>query len=81
MWDSVPVALKRLKTESDMVEFEHEVKILRTLRHPNIIQYYGIYIDEANLKYIMMEYLPFGSLLGLVRMKKHELNTYTLSYM
>jgi serine/threonine protein kinase len=38
-----------------------EVKILRKVRHPNIIRYYTSFYDNSNL-YIIMEYAENGDL-------------------
>lgn len=33
----------------------------RSLSHPNIVTYLGFYQDKQDRKYIVMEYLPLGS--------------------
>ena len=43
-----------------------EVDILRSLRHRNIVQYYGASMDNATI-YIFMEYVSGGSLQSLLK--------------
>ena len=38
-----------------------EVQILKKLDHPNIIKYFGSFVEEASL-YIVMEYAEGGDL-------------------
>jgi len=61
MWQGTThVALKRLHDDK-VNEFKAEEKILTKLQHTNIVQYLGVYNKNAE-KYIVMEYLPLGSL-------------------
>ncbi len=71
-----PVALKKLKNEEHVREFEKEAGILqfvddffsylifRSLSNYNIVQFFGIYRDAQD-KYIVTEYLSKGSLTDL----------------
>lgn len=55
------VALKKLKNEEQIKEFEKEVSILRQLAHKNIVQYFGLFVDEKEEKYMVTEYMNKGS--------------------
>jgi len=61
LWKGREVALKTLKGE-DQKSFQNEAKMLQKLRHPNIVEYYGIFAGDSGELYIVMEYLPLGSL-------------------
>eukprot|EP00588_Corethron_pennatum_P031999 CAMPEP_0194346358 /NCGR_PEP_ID=MMETSP0171-20130528/105381_1 /TAXON_ID=218684 /ORGANISM="Corethron pennatum, Strain L29A3" /LENGTH=266 /DNA_ID=CAMNT_0039113469 /DNA_START=416 /DNA_END=1213 /DNA_ORIENTATION=- len=52
----------RMKTESEQKHFRNELKIMRSLHHPNIIKLNG-YFKESNKHYLVMEYIPGGDLL------------------
>ena len=39
----------------------NEVKLLSTLKHPNIIGYYGSFFDDKSCFNILMEYADGGS--------------------
>ena len=62
------------KTEIDpqykamMDQFYMEIKTLRSLRHPNIIQLYDVYISESKI-YIVMELMTGGELFDYVVQK------------
>jgi len=61
------VALKMLRIEDEMKkEFEAEASILKSLHHPHIVAFLGIY-EENGVKYICTEFLPEGSLESLLR--------------
>jgi len=58
------VALKKLSNPSSVNsarEFEAEMKVLRNLRHPNVILLYGLYMEDK-VPYICMEFCNGGSL-------------------
>ena len=73
-WNGCEVAVKTLKTESvesvHSEEFEKEAALLSTLRHPNIVNLYGVSISDTR-KYMVVEYLPKGSLDKLILNCKH----------
>ena len=48
-----------------------EIKILRSLDHPNIVKYFETYEDE-NLIHIVMEYIPGQNLLDLLTSRKKK---------
>jgi NarL family two-component system response regulator LiaR len=67
-----PVAIKVLRPEilleaPDLVErFRREGEALRELNHPNIVKVLAAF-EEAGQSYIVMEYVPGGSLADLLR--------------
>jgi hypothetical protein len=46
----------------------------RTLIHPNVVQFLGIYTSSSNEKFLITEYLKLGSLNNLLAEKKHTFN-------
>ena len=66
------IAVKELTLAQDcevsdtLEQVQREVNVLRSLEHPNIIQYYGCRISPQSV-YIFMEYATGGSLTSLVR--------------
>ena len=42
------VALKRLKSSQHLEKFLQEVMMLRSLSHPNIVQFLGVYVDTKH---------------------------------
>ncbi|KAL0486427.1 serine/threonine-protein kinase [Acrasis kona] len=53
------VAVKKMKSDNDNVEFENEVRTLIALRHPNIVLFMGAYLAEDH-KIIMTELMSFS---------------------
>jgi serine/threonine protein kinase len=55
--------LEKIKIAStdDLSRVRREIKILKNLRHPNIIQLYEIIEDKENI-YLIMEYASQGEL-------------------
>eukprot|EP00252_Welwitschia_mirabilis_P011049 TRINITY_DN2486_c0_g1_i10.p1 TRINITY_DN2486_c0_g1~~TRINITY_DN2486_c0_g1_i10.p1 ORF type:complete len:414 (-),score=77.09 TRINITY_DN2486_c0_g1_i10:208-1449(-) len=65
-WRGTPVAVKRItpslsKDKSVIKDFIHEVNLLVTLRHPNIIQFLGAVTKQQPLM-LVTEYLSGGDL-------------------
>lgn len=61
----VIVAVKKLKEydANSVSEFEREVKVLKVLRHPNIVLWMGMHHSSQDRRlWIITEYLPNGSL-------------------
>lgn len=46
---------------------QSEIQLLSRLQHPNIIQYLGLFVDDAEVPYIVTEYMDEGSLLDYLR--------------
>jgi len=73
VWRGITVACKfvydkSFRKKSDLELFEQEVNILSSLRHPNIILYMGVCLDNnRHQKIIVMEYMEKGSLHELLR--------------
>ena len=68
---TVPVAVKMIKSEEDTVEsdFLREASVMRTLRHPKLVQLFGVYICTKELLlnfYIIAEFMKHDSLLDFL---------------
>lgn len=65
------IALKSLDVslEQNLVTVEHEIRMMRSCSHPNIVQYYGSYIWEGSL-WVCMEYMDGGSLTEMISICK-----------
>ncbi|KAG2370865.1 hypothetical protein C9374_013776 [Naegleria lovaniensis] len=79
-WNGNKVALKSLKSTglagdegngdlSEDDEFEKEAAVLGSMRHPNIVQFFGVILAGKN-KYMVVEYLEKGSLDKLIHASK-----------
>ncbi|KAL9641429.1 hypothetical protein ABK040_013358 [Willaertia magna] len=58
-WGDNSIAIKSIKiSDEDEAndEFEREVSLLSSLRHPNVVSFYGVSITETS-KYMVIEYL------------------------
>eukprot|EP01118_Nematostelium_gracile_P008547 TRINITY_DN2831_c0_g1_i3.p1 TRINITY_DN2831_c0_g1~~TRINITY_DN2831_c0_g1_i3.p1 ORF type:complete len:664 (-),score=133.62 TRINITY_DN2831_c0_g1_i3:48-2039(-) len=56
------VALKTVKDKKGLESFLNESKMLSKLHHSNIVQYMGAFVDSNGTAFMVMEYLPLGSL-------------------
>ncbi|XP_060536177.1 uncharacterized protein LOC132708084 [Cylas formicarius] len=69
------VAVKRLKssTESSLClqDFEREIEIMKTLRHPNIVEILGVLRNPEIA--LVMEYVQHGSLQSFLKINKETL--------
>ncbi|KZC14013.1 Tyrosine-protein kinase JAK2 [Dufourea novaeangliae] len=68
------VAVKKLKTralEADIQDFEREIAIMKTLKHPNVVEILGV-ISEPEVC-LVMEYVKHGSLQSYLAIHKQEL--------
>ncbi|KAK6014207.1 hypothetical protein OSTOST_20439, partial [Ostertagia ostertagi] len=65
----------QLKTEQTEIskakikEMMHEARLMRELRHPNVVRIYGVALLELPL-YIILEYVPGGALDAYLRKNK-----------
>ncbi|KAL9259688.1 Serine/threonine-protein kinase EDR1-like protein [Drosera capensis] len=68
-WNGTEVAVKKFLDQdfsgAALVEFRSEVRIMRRLRHPNIVLFVGAVTRPPNLS-IVSEYLPRGSLYRII---------------
>jgi len=66
------VAIKKLPahklTEEFLREFAREARLMRSLRHPNVLQFLGACLDPPDIC-IVTEYMPRGSLYQLIHDK------------
>lgn len=51
----------------DVAHWRREADLLKSLHHPNIVQYLDDFVDEEGDMYIVMEYAAQGSLLSQIR--------------
>ena len=61
--------------ESGQEALDNEIRMLKSLDHPNIIAFDGIY-ETANLIYMVTEYLSGGTLEHFMRAKFNNLGDY-----
>ncbi|KAI9722740.1 MAG: hypothetical protein M1812_001671 [Candelaria pacifica] len=61
---------KRMFMKNGILDYkvDNEIKIMRNLIHPNIVQYLDC-VDQPEHIYIMMEYVPCGDLAGFMQRK------------
>eukprot|EP01118_Nematostelium_gracile_P020028 TRINITY_DN9564_c0_g1_i6.p1 TRINITY_DN9564_c0_g1~~TRINITY_DN9564_c0_g1_i6.p1 ORF type:complete len:288 (+),score=53.26 TRINITY_DN9564_c0_g1_i6:107-865(+) len=48
-------------------EMANEINLMKDFRHPNIVQYYGLYRNTDNILFLVTEFLVKGDLLRLLR--------------
>ena len=63
-WHGTKIAIKKLPSNMSqklLNEFYQEAELMKTLRHPNILQYLGIAQSDKEIC-ICMEFMPLGSL-------------------
>ena len=67
LWNGVPVAVKTLREgQMNREEFMREADVMKQLRHPKLVQLFGVCtIDEP--VYIIMELMSRGALLDFLR--------------
>jgi serine/threonine protein kinase len=70
----MPVALKKLKSAEQDIEFEAEINVLCKLNHPNIVHLYGIHISQEGHKFMVFEFMNQGNLADLLRSKNKEID-------
>ena len=66
-WQGKQIAIKKIKLDyikNNVLsnKFIKEINIIASMRHPNILLYMGVTIDNNNNYYMITEYLPQGSL-------------------
>jgi sterile alpha motif and leucine zipper containing kinase AZK len=77
IWHGSEVAIKQLHLKTLPThlkeEFEHEAQVMAQCQYPNIINLYGI-VTETGHHALVMEYMPKGSLRGVLNDKSQELS-------
>ncbi|XP_042416371.1 integrin-linked protein kinase 1-like [Zingiber officinale] len=73
-WRALPVIVKKFSedtiTDVDKLRaFRDEVAVLRQIRHPNIVIFFGV-VTQSHPMMIITEYLPKGDLCEYLRQKK-----------
>lgn len=76
-WHGTEVAVKRFLdqaiTGDSLEEFRSEVRIMKRLRHPNVVLFMGAITRAPNLS-IITEFLPRGSLYRLIHRPNNQLD-------
>uniref|UniRef100_A0A7N1A6Q1 non-specific serine/threonine protein kinase n=2 Tax=Kalanchoe fedtschenkoi TaxID=63787 RepID=A0A7N1A6Q1_KALFE len=76
-WHGTEVAVKRFLDQSitgeSLEEFKSEVRIMRRVRHPNVVLFMGAVTRPPNLS-IITEFLPRGSLYRLLHRPNNQLD-------
>ena len=74
-WNGSVVAVKKLRRilvdldEASVQEFEAESALMRTLRHPNVVAFFGAGSDDTGVPFLVCEYMT-DSLRGLLRRER-----------
>ena len=78
-WNNLEIAAKSIKSDN-LSEFKNELDVMVGLRHPNILQFFGVYYAEEkdNTPMIVTEFMNKGDLLGLLQ-KEAEITTRNLA--
>jgi len=82
-WFATDVAVKQLRNIRDIspiaqAELIREANVMVQLRHPNIIQFFGITCDKGGVFSLVMEYMEKGSLYDILHNRKEELTAPSL---
>ena len=77
-WQGKQIALKKIKLnhiKNNLLyyKFINEINIIASMRHPNILLFMGVTIDN-NTYYMITEYLPSGSLHEYLHLNKNKQN-------
>jgi serine/threonine protein kinase len=72
------VAIKKMKRSDEDAEFRHEVDMLASIRHPNVVLFLGVSYQD-NFKFIIFEYMSGGSLEQLLYKKKKRTEPITFA--
>jgi len=70
--DGAEVAIKLLSVDhtTDLLAFKREMAIMRSLRHENIVAFHEAGHTAEGRPYIIMEYMPGGTLHQMIRARK-----------
>jgi len=75
----VKVAVKKLHNREGLEEFLMEAKLLKSLRHPNVVSLFGIFMSPEKQPYIVTELMVLGNLRSLLA--KQGPNVITLPHL
>lgn len=64
------VAKLSIKSEKTRKKLLSEIQIHKSMKHPNIVQFTDCFEDDTNV-YILLEICPNGSVMELLRQRKH----------
>lgn len=79
LWqNSTYVALKKVNNDQGL---DNEMNVIKSLNHPNVIRYFGLFLSPNRDKYIVMELMSLGSLNQHLLAKKDEYQTIHLTLM
>ena len=75
-WQGKQIALKKIKLnhiKNNLLSYKfiNEINIIASMRHPNILLFMGVTIDN-NTYYMITEYLPSGSLHEYLHLNKNK---------
>eukprot|EP00118_Oscarella_pearsei_P002115 m.9577 g.9577 ORF g.9577 m.9577 type:complete len:1224 (+) comp21448_c0_seq1:590-4261(+) len=72
------VAVKKLQhfqmDRRTVLEFQREIEVMRAIRHPNIVYFFGGGTFPDQSPFLVVEYVPRGSLTGVLRNATISLN-------
>jgi len=66
----IVVALKKPKLPLVELEFLEEARIMRNLKHPNVVRFLGLSRLSVDERYLVTEYFPLGNLLNVLKMDR-----------
>lgn len=61
-------------------DIQNEIEILKMCSHTNVVSYYGSLIKDGSVLWILMEFMPLGSVRDLIDKRKNPLNELELAY-
>ena len=67
---------KKLNDSTETLDYIREALLLNKLEHANIIEFYGIVVDDGGvlIKYLLFEFMNMGDLLGFLNKEKVNMN-------
>ena len=68
-------SIKAVKVSVDALMLEREAEAAIKIEHPNVVRYFEYrkaVIDDSNIQYIVMEYLPNGDLRKMINQQKEK---------
>eukprot|EP00041_Stephanoeca_diplocostata_P035501 m.1256491 g.1256491 ORF g.1256491 m.1256491 type:complete len:1443 (+) comp24711_c0_seq1:673-5001(+) len=80
VWGHIPVAVKRLKAPLDDLDrasaedFEREVLLMQSIRHPNVLIFYGAGVTADGNGFLVVELMALGSLRALLKDTRQPLD-------